>query len=314
MYDKKNTVKIPVTIKVNNVNELPEFTEKNPVLLVDERAEKGTVVGTVSATDDDTKNGKSGEAPKYSFYNAPELDDYKYFDIDESTGVITVKDEHLADFNTKHEYNVRVVATDRDCFDDPRLIPYVDVVIKAQLKMKNLFSADNAFTSYVAPDNMAVPEGLSAYVITSIDGSSATISQIDYLPQSMPVLLKRADKEVNLFKTVTGNGTAFFVNKLMINETDREVSAGELYLLYRDEFVLCSSGTLPAGSVYLPITDVTAKTRSLTIGDGENTTSIDDVKWQITDDEWYDLQGRRLGSKPTKKGIYISNGQKVVIK
>ena len=161
---------------------------------------------------------------------------------------------------------------------------------------------------------MAVPEGLSAYVITSIDGSSATISQIDYLPQSMPVLLKRANKEEKLFKTVTGNGTAFFVNKLMINETDREVSAGELYLLYRDEFVLCSSGTLPAGSVYLPITDATAKTRSLTIGDGENTTSIDNVKCQITDDEWYDLQGRRLGSKPTKKGIYISNGSKVVIK
>ena len=311
--DKKNTVKIPRKIGVLNKNELPEFTEKNPVLLVDERAEQGTVIGTVTATDDDMKNGKSGEAPKYSFYNDPELDDYKYFDIDESTGVITVKDEHLADFNTKHEYRICVVATDGD---DPSLTDYVDVVIKARLKMEDLFSAGSAFTSYVAPENMAVPEGLSAYAVTDIDGTSATIQQIDYLPQSVPVLIKRANKEDNLFKTTTGNGTAFYVNKLMINETDREVSAGELYLLYRDEFVLTSSGTLPAGSVYLPITDLAVKTRSLTIGNGEGTTSIENLTPALSESEgeWYDLQGRRLGNKPNRKGIYISNGRKVVIK
>ena len=309
--DKKHTIKVPVTINIINVNECPEFTEKNPVLLVDESAEKGTVVGTVTATDDDMKNNKSGKAPAYSLTATDVVaEDFKAFEIDKSTGVINVKADKLDNFNTKHEYHIRVVATDGF---DTTFSSYVDIVIKAQLKMENLFSAGSAFTSYVAPENMAVPEGLSAYAVTDIDGTSATISQIDYLPQSMPVLLKRADKE-NLFKTVTGNGTAFFVNKLMINETEREVSAGELYLLYRDEFVLTSSGTLPAGSVYLPITDVTAKTRSLTIGDGENTTSIDNVKCQITDDEWYDLQGRRLGSKPTKKGIYISNGSKVVIK
>ncbi len=311
--DKKNTVKIPVIINVNNENELPEFTEKNPVLLVDERAEKGTVVGTITAIDDDTKNGKSGEAPKYSFYNDPELDDYKYFDIDESTGVITVKDEHLPDFNKKREYHIMVAATDGD---DPWVISYEDVVIKARLKLENLFTTDNAFTSYVAPDNLAVPEGLSAYAVVDIDGTSATIQQIDYLPQSVPVLIKRADKTENLYKATTGNGTAFYVNKLQINETDREVSAGELYLLYRDEFVLTSSGTLPAGSVYLPITDLAVKTRSLTIGNGEGTTSIENLTPALSESEgeWYDLQGRRLGSKPNRKGIYISNGRKVVIK
>ena len=182
--------------------------------------------------------------------------------------------------------------------------------------MENLFSAGSAFTSYVAPENMAVPEGLSAYAVTDIDGTSATISQIDYLPQSVPVLIKRTDKDVNLFKATTGNGTAFYVNKLQINETDREVSAGELYLLYRDEFVLTSSGTLPAGSVYLPITDLAVKTRSLTIGNGEGTTSIENLTPALSESEgeWYDLQGRRLGNKPNRKGIYISNGRKVVIK
>ena len=311
--DKKNTVKIPRKIGVLNKNELPEFTEKNPVLLVDERAEMGTVVGTVSATDDDMKNNKSGKAPKYSFYYGQEYRDGYLFNINESTGEITVKEDYLPDFNKKREYHIMVAATDGD---DPWVISYEDVVIKARLKLENLFTTDNAFTSYVAPDNLAVPEGLSAYAVTDIDGTSATIQQIDYLPQSVPVLIKRADKDENLYKATTGNGTAFYVNKLQINETDREVSAGELYLLYRDEFVLTSSGTLPAGSVYLPITDVAVKTRSLTIGNGEGTTSIENLTPALSESEgeWYDLQGRRLGSKPNRKGIYISNGRKVVIK
>lgn len=31
-------------------------------------------------------------------------------------------------------------------------------------------------------------------------------------------------------------------------------------------------------------------------------------------DSWYDLSGRKLGSKPTKSGLYIMNGKKIVIK
>lgn len=30
--------------------------------------------------------------------------------------------------------------------------------------------------------------------------------------------------------------------------------------------------------------------------------------------EWYDLNGRRLSSKPTSKGVYIYNGRKYIIK
>jgi hypothetical protein len=32
------------------------------------------------------------------------------------------------------------------------------------------------------------------------------------------------------------------------------------------------------------------------------------------DGNWYDLNGRKLNSKPTTKGVYINNGRKVVIK
>ena len=35
---------------------------------------------------------------------------------------------------------------------------------------------------------------------------------------------------------------------------------------------------------------------------------------QMTDDHWYTLDGRRFDAQPTKKGMYIHNGKKQVIK
>jgi hypothetical protein len=37
----------------------------------------------------------------------------------------------------------------------------------------------------------------------------------------------------------------------------------------------------------------------------------------VADDEeatWYDLSGRKLSGKPTKKGVFIKNGKKEVVK
>jgi hypothetical protein len=34
----------------------------------------------------------------------------------------------------------------------------------------------------------------------------------------------------------------------------------------------------------------------------------------LNGEEWYDLQGRKLQGKPTKKGMYINNGRKMIIK
>jgi hypothetical protein len=49
--------------------------------------------------------------------------------------------------------------------------------------------------------------------------------------------------------------------------------------------------------------------------DGE-TTAVSDLKnnEQIINNNCYDLQGRRMEGQPTKKGVYIVNGKKVVIK
>ena len=49
---------------------------------------------------------------------------------------------------------------------------------------------------------------------------------------------------------------------------------------------------------------------------GEQTgiTTTDYTNFTNSNDAWYDLSGRKLSGKPTKKGLYINNGRKVVIK
>jgi hypothetical protein len=41
--------------------------------------------------------------------------------------------------------------------------------------------------------------------------------------------------------------------------------------------------------------------------------SMDDGS-RITDQVWYSLDGRRIGGKPTVKGLYIHQGQKIIVR
>ena len=310
--DKKSTVRVPVTVTVKNVVECPEFVDVNPTLTVVECAQQGTVVGTVTAIDDDMTNNHTGKAPFYSLVATDDsADDYKKFAID-NEGVIIVAADALASFADKSVYWVRVVATDGS---DPTLSTYTDVAINVCKKMDNLFSGSNLWTDYVSPANLLLPDGMTGYVVTAIDGASATVAAIDYIPQLTPVLLKRDDETVNSFSAPKGFGTTFDTNQLRVTTSDRTVSAGELYLLHNDEFVLTSSGTLPAGRVYLPVSGASAA-RRLTIGpDGDGTTGVTSLlEGEGSGSAWYCLDGRKLGKAPTKKGVYIKSGRKVVVK
>ena len=183
-------------------------------------------------------------------------------------------------------------------------------------EIANLFSGSNVWAGYVAQEDLALPTGLMAYVITSLGTSSATASQISYIPKDEPVVLKRDNTTTNQFLTSAGSGTVPTNNLLKVFSTDKTLSNSEGFVLYKDEFVLVDSGTLPAGRIFLPADgNGGAATRGIEI-DGENTTSIENamMNHDDSDGQWYDLQGRKLIQKPMKRGIYIKDGQKVVVK
>jgi hypothetical protein len=55
--------------------------------------------------------------------------------------------------------------------------------------------------------------------------------------------------------------------------------------------------------------------KALRIVFGGDATGVNEVNEVIgVNDKWYDLNGRKLNGMPTKKGIYILNGKKVIVK
>ena len=51
----------------------------------------------------------------------------------------------------------------------------------------------------------------------------------------------------------------------------------------------------------------------LILAETTNVDSMDNGKWIMDNDQWYTMSGQRI-DKPTKKGLYIHNGKKVIIK
>ena len=59
-------------------------------------------------------------------------------------------------------------------------------------------------------------------------------------------------------------------------------------------------------------TGVNARVINLVFGDATKITTTNYTNF--TNGDWYDLNGRKLNAIPTKKGVYIMNGKKVVVK
>ncbi len=73
------------------------------------------------------------------------------------------------------------------------------------------------------------------------------------------------------------------------------------------------SGSLDGSKAHLEISSA-APARSF-IGIGDGTTAIELPA--VAEDEaaeWYSLDGQRLSEKPARKGVYVKNGQKIIIK
>ena len=91
------------------------------------------------------------------------------------------------------------------------------------------------------------------------------------------------------------------------------------YILRNGTFVLVDTDEgIPAHRCVLSVGSSSAA-RVLTIGIGDETTGIEELKNGRIEElkwagAWYSLDGRKLDKQPTKKGLYIYNGKKTVIK
>ncbi len=200
----------------------------------------------------------------------------------------------------------------------------VTAAINVGENLSNYFEGSNEFGTFYNEDSeiYAVPQGMKAYVVTGVSGSKLVTVETTVLPPNTVVLLDKA--EGISFTKVPAEGAAPGGN--LLKHATAEVSVtteSSLYVLYNDTYVKATAGSpIPTGKNYLDLSPTTnAGTRGFynILGEDDGSTGISEVKSEGVNSEkwngeWFDLQGRRLPAQPTKPGLYLHNGIKVVIK
>lgn len=169
------------------------------------------------------------------------------------------------------------------------------------------FAEGQTYASFYSSDeDLELPEtGIAVYMITGTEGNTLTTQAVSYIPKATPVLVEKTETAVGV-KDPSEVGT-----NLLQYATEDVTTDGTLYILYNGEYVK-ATGTIPQGKCYLkPIKP--SGSRRLAIGHNNGTTGISDFDAENETDRWYDLNGQRI-SKPQKKGVYINNGRKIVVK
>lgn len=178
------------------------------------------------------------------------------------------------------------------------------------------FGDNNHYDTFVGAVDMMVPSVLKAYIITGISGSDLVLSEVSTIPAGVPVLVYSEALTGDDFRTAGATEVGQAPTSLLkvAPAEGKEVALGDVYLLYNDVFYYAQAGTIPAGGIYLQPESASgtrgyyALTRGTTAIDSQRIISLDSKA------PWYTLDGRKLSTMPSKKGIYIKDGKKVIIK
>ena len=183
------------------------------------------------------------------------------------------------------------------------------------------FSASNQYDTYVSDQSIQVPSVLTAIIITGISSNGLELKEVDVIPAGVPVLVynKRNMEKSDYCTSAVEDASKGGVSSLLtVAKEDTPVALGDVYILHNDVFYYSQAGTIPAGNIYLPNkpSSPAVKTRGYYSLNGDGTTAIDPlfINKMESRSVWYTLDGSQLPAAPTKKGLYIKDGKKVIIK
>ena len=230
-------------------------------------------------------------------------------------GNITAHAIGTATLTTRLGYNTNNVPA-------TKLLNY-DGQFTTQLTVSKVFNiafaeGANYMTYYnIDAEDLTIPDGMTAAIVTGVASSGTTVetTALSYIPGRTAILLGKGTSTGTPSVTkYIGKDPAPTGNKLKYVDNTPVATTGYEYILYKDEFVK-ATGSIPDGKCYLDLTGAApapAPARSLGI-DNDGTTDIRELRMENEErDEWYDLQGRRI-EQPTKAGLYIKNGKKVIV-
>lgn len=126
----------------------------------------------------------------------------------------------------------------------------------------NFDNPDNQWTTYYYEENLALTDGLKAYVVTGLEGKEVKTEEVSFIPRNIPVLLysesgeKSFDLTTSYSKTLTEdikNAISPIFQGTETNIDDIKGISGTKFVLLNGKFVQAAEGTLAANRAYLVI-------------------------------------------------------------
>ena len=190
----------------------------------------------------------------------------------------------------------------------------------------------NGIRTYASPYNLDFTdiEGLMAYTVTAVNNNTLTLTPVNKVPAGTGLLLKgTADANFNVPTTASAAAIAgnYLVGVLsgetVVQKTETVESIDYTNFILAngsygiDWYTLSEAGAIGANKAYLRLpTDALSNGARLTMefGDATGVGEMRNEKGEMRNGAWYTVNGVKLSGKPTRKGLYIFNGKKVVIK
>ena len=164
--------------------------------------------------------------------------------------------------------------------------------------------------NYTAPDNDTETDD-ETVTLTALPATATTVSD--------DIIVSNGGIGWSYYGNATGTTLMHDPNSDPDDGIPALIGGWPTYILRNGTFVLVDTDEgIPAHRCVLSVGSSNAA-RVLTIGTGDETTGIEELKNGRIEElkwagAWYSLDGRKLDKQPTKKGLYIYNGKKTVIK
>ena len=177
-------------------------------------------------------------------------------------------------------------------------------------------------TFYSNASNYQAPEGTQVFKV-SLDGRKITMTEIEdgIVNKYEGVVLKSTTPNITMTKTDDHSYDNYAGNSLK-GTAYKITNPGNAYVLsYKSSagvafYRLSNNGTIAANKAYLKFNSSSAAHEFFTFDFDTTATGVDSINTQDSEEnadvKIYDLQGRRVANP--RKGIYIVNGKKVLMK
>ena len=167
------------------------------------------------------------------------------------------------------------------------------------------------YRTYVASANLVVPTGVKAFIATSSSADELTLTSVPKIKEGTPVILNATE---GYYSFEIADETVTYPNANLLKISDGTVTNGVYVLAKKGDdvkFYKWAGGALSPGKVYVEAPSSSAREYLDFVFDNE-ATAIETVKTNKIDGQYYNLAGQCVAN-PTK-GLYIVNGNKVIIK